>query len=229
MPNHSGHLWQKEIAEFRCEMAANEMLHDRHDEARRLLDEALARIASACAPPCCWANCNEAVGAAEGAIDHWKSVEQQNPVYLSLTAEKLMEAHIAAWGARSRACNCCAAGWNDIPRSTCSTRCFVQSSTMPGLRRPTQLVREELRRNPTCSAWTSCWKRRSWSSRRAPPRPGTDQEPDSQPHPPCRALPLRRLRFQGPPVLLALPGLRWLGDLPAAAHRRIRHYALGNP
>ena len=33
MPNHSDHLWQKEIAEFRCEMAANEMLHDRHDEA----------------------------------------------------------------------------------------------------------------------------------------------------------------------------------------------------
>ena len=42
MPNHSDHLWQKEIAEFRCEMAANEMLHDRHDEAGRLLEDALA-------------------------------------------------------------------------------------------------------------------------------------------------------------------------------------------
>jgi lipopolysaccharide biosynthesis regulator YciM len=113
MPNHSDHLWQKEIAEFRCEMAANEMLHDRHDEARRLLEDALAANRKCVRATLLLGELALKVGAGETAIDHWKSIEQQNPVYLSLAAEKLMAAHIQRV-ARSRATSCCAAGWSAI-------------------------------------------------------------------------------------------------------------------
>jgi lipopolysaccharide biosynthesis regulator YciM len=228
MPNHSDHLWQKEIAEFRCEMAANEMLHDRHDEARRLLEEALAANRKCVRATLLLGELALKIGAGETAIDHWKSIEQQNPVYLSLAAEKLMTVHVQL--GRTEQGVQLLRGWLERhPRSTCSTRCSVRSSTMQEQRRPMRWCAKNCAAIRPCWDWTSCSRHRSWWSRRNARRSGTDQEPDPQPHPPCRALPLRRLRFQGPPVLLALPRLRRLGDLPAAAHRRIRHYPLGNP
>src|SRR5205823_9434500 len=47
------------------------------------------------------------------------------------------------------------------------------------------------------------------------------EEPGARLHPETGALPVQPLRFQGAPVLLALPGLQPLGDLSAAPYRRI--------
>ncbi len=42
MPGHAEHLWQKEIAEFHCELAASDLLNGRLEDARTRLDAALA-------------------------------------------------------------------------------------------------------------------------------------------------------------------------------------------
>jgi tetratricopeptide (TPR) repeat protein len=225
MPNHSDHLWQKEIAEFRCELAANEMLHDRHDEARRLLDEALAANRKCVRATLLLGDLAAKVGDGETAIDYWKRVEQQNPVYLALAAEKLMAAHIQL-GRMEQGIQLLRGWLERHPSLDLLDSVFGPSSTMAAPRRPTCWCATNCGAIRRCSGSTSCSRRRSWSRRRSAPRPGTDQEPDPQPHPPGRALPLRRLRLQGAPVLLALPRLRRLGNLPAAAHRRIRHRAL---
>jgi len=94
MPNHADHLWQKEIAEFHCEMAAAELLNGKHDRARDLLEAALAANRKCVRATLLLAELSAKVGAGETAIEHWKRVEQQNPAYLSLVAEKIMAVHV---------------------------------------------------------------------------------------------------------------------------------------
>ena len=93
--------------------------------------------------------------------------------------------------------------------------------------RPTSWCATSCGATRRCSASTGCSRRRSSPrlARRAP-RPGAGAQPGAQPYAAPGALPLRELRLQGAPVPLALPGLRRLGDLPAAAHRGIRPHAM---
>ena len=42
LPGHADHLWQKEIAEFCCELASAELLHGRIAETARYLERAIA-------------------------------------------------------------------------------------------------------------------------------------------------------------------------------------------
>jgi lipopolysaccharide biosynthesis regulator YciM len=95
MPNHSDHLWQKAIAEFRCELASGELLAGNPERARELLDAALAVNRKCVRATLLLGELAAKVGAGETAIEHWKRVEQQNPVYLALIAEKLMAVHVS--------------------------------------------------------------------------------------------------------------------------------------
>jgi len=148
MPNHSDHLWQKEIAEFRCEMAANEMLHDRHDEARRLLEEALAANRKCVRATLLLGELALKIGAGETAIDHWKSIEQQNPGYLSLAAEKLMTVHVQL--GRTEQGVQLLRGWLERHSSLdLLDAVFRAELDNAGAEAAYALVREELRRNPT--------------------------------------------------------------------------------
>jgi uncharacterized integral membrane protein len=55
---HEGVMWQKEVANFHCELAAaNALANSRFDEARRGCSTALRGTANACAPACCSAIC----------------------------------------------------------------------------------------------------------------------------------------------------------------------------
>jgi lipopolysaccharide biosynthesis regulator YciM len=93
LPDHSGHLWQKEIANFYCELAAARINNSRPEEAQGLLEEALATHRKSVRATILLGDLHAAGGDLEAAIDAWKRVEQQNPVYLSLAAAKLMEAY----------------------------------------------------------------------------------------------------------------------------------------
>jgi lipopolysaccharide biosynthesis regulator YciM len=93
MPGHSEHLWQKEIAEFHCELASSELLHGHADEALEHLDRALEINRKCVRANILQGDVAWQQGDSEGAIDAWKRVETQNPVYIALVAEKLMEAH----------------------------------------------------------------------------------------------------------------------------------------
>jgi len=148
MPNHSDHLWQKAIAEFRCEMAANEMLHDRHDEARRLLEEALAANRKCVRATLLQGELAAKTGEAETAIGHWKQIEQQNPVYLALAAEKLMAAHVQL-GRMEQGIQVLRGWLERHPSLDLLDAVFRTELTNDGAEAAYALVRDELRRNPT--------------------------------------------------------------------------------
>lgn len=148
MPNHSDHLWQKAIAEFRCEMAANEMLHDRHDVADRLLNQALTANRKCVRATLLLGDLAAKAGDDETAIDYWKRIEQQNPVYLALAAEKLMTTHIRL-GRKEHGIQLLRGWLERHPSLDVLDAVFRAELDNERTEAAYTLVRDELRRNPT--------------------------------------------------------------------------------
>ena len=93
MPGHAEHLWQKEIAEFQCELAANDLMNANYDRARSRLESALAANRKCVRANLMLGDLEAKVGAGGTAIAIWRRIEQQNPVFLALAAEKLIAAY----------------------------------------------------------------------------------------------------------------------------------------
>lgn len=93
LPSNVDHLWQSAIAEFHCELASTELLNGHIDEARLQLNRALTANRKCVRATILQGDVSAQAGNLEEAIDQWKRVEQQSPVYLSLVAEKLLDAH----------------------------------------------------------------------------------------------------------------------------------------
>lgn len=148
LPGHADHLWQKEIAEFRCEMAASELLRGHHEEARRLLDAALAANRKCVRALILLGDLERKLGAGEAAIGYWIRIEQHNPPYLALIAERLMqmftELDRAAQGLDLLR------GWLKLYPSYDLLETVYQAELQAsGAETAYRLVKEELRRNPT--------------------------------------------------------------------------------
>jgi lipopolysaccharide assembly protein B len=148
MPDHTDHLWSKAIAEFHCELASNEILHGRNDEARRYLDQALAANRRCVRATILQGDVANSEGKTDQAIDAWTRVEQQNPLYLSLVAEKLMAAHRqngqAAHGSQLLR------GYLERHSSVdLLDAAFQAELDNGGPESAYKLVRDEVRRNPT--------------------------------------------------------------------------------
>ncbi len=148
MPNHSDHLWQKEIAEFRCEMAASEMLNGNHDRARELLEQALAANRKSVRANLLLGELAAKVGAGDTAIEYWKRIEQQSPVYLALVAEKLMAVHVQL-GRMEQGRELLRNWLERHPSLDLLDAVFRVELDTEGAEAAYALVREELRRNPT--------------------------------------------------------------------------------
>jgi len=88
----TGQSQQKEIANFYCEMAGNEIMHSRPDAARPLLAEALAHHRLCVRAHMLLGDLEFGVNNIDAAIDAWKRIESQNPAYLALVAERLLTA-----------------------------------------------------------------------------------------------------------------------------------------
>lgn len=148
MPEHADHLWHKEIAEFRCELATNAMHDGRLDDARRLLDEALAANRKCVRATLLLGELATKVGADETAIEHWKRIEQQHPAYLSLVAEKLMAAFVRL--GRQEQGIALLRGWLERHSSLDLLEAVFRAELEnEGPAAAYGLVREEVRRNPT--------------------------------------------------------------------------------
>ena len=91
MPEHAGHVWQVEVAQFHCEIASGEMLHERHDAARAHLDEALRANRTCVRATILLGDLAAKQGQVEAALECWKRVETQNPAYLALVARKILD------------------------------------------------------------------------------------------------------------------------------------------
>jgi lipopolysaccharide biosynthesis regulator YciM len=88
----TGRSHQKEIANFCCELAINEMMHTRPDAARPHLAEALAHHRLCVRANMILGDLEAAAKRPEAAIEAWKRIESQNPQFLALVAERLYNA-----------------------------------------------------------------------------------------------------------------------------------------
>ena len=148
LPGHAEHLWQKEIAEFHCELASSELLHGRIDEAILQLNLALNANRKCVRANIIQGDVAWQQGNVEAAIDAWKRVENQSPVYLALVAEKLMEAH-RRLGRPEQGLQLLR-GYLERHSSLDLLDVVVRAEQeQGGVEASYKLVRDELRRNPT--------------------------------------------------------------------------------
>ena len=148
IPNHADHLWQKEVAEFHCELASTEILADRHDEARRLLEAALAANRKCVRATLMLGELAAKVGDGDTAIEQWKRVEQQSPEYLALVAEKLMNLH-QHQGRKEQGIALLRSWLERHPSLDMLEAVFRAELENEGPEAAYTLVRDELRRTPT--------------------------------------------------------------------------------
>ena len=173
MPEHAGHLWQKEIAQFHCELAAVEILNDRLEEAKSLLEMALGDNRKCVRATILLGDVAARVGvgkttAAEATalqggraqdallavadgdtpIDIWKRVEQQNPDYLALVAQKLMQMYTELDRAE-QGLNLLRDYLARYPSLDMLDAVFEAELQISGAQAAYVMVRDELRRNQT--------------------------------------------------------------------------------
>lgn len=148
MPGHAEHLWQKQIAEFHCERATTDLLNARHDEARTRLEAALAVNRRCVRATLMLGELEAKVSSGETALATWQTVEQQNPLFLSLVAEKMMAVYRDL--GRETAGIDLLRGYLERHASLDLLDAVFQAELKArGPEAAYMLVRDELRRNPT--------------------------------------------------------------------------------
>lgn len=84
---------QRDIAEYYCELAANEIMRSRPDSAREYLETALQNNRKCVRANLLRGDLQLQEGRLEEAITAWQAIEQQDPAYLALVAQRLLEAY----------------------------------------------------------------------------------------------------------------------------------------
>ncbi len=148
LPDHSGHLWQKEVANFHCELAATEIGHSRADAARSHLSEALTTYRKSVRATILLGDMEAAAGDFEAAIAQWTKIEQQNPVYLAMVAPKVMDA-CRRLGQDEKGLQLLRGYLERHPSLDLLDAVFQWEIETHGAEAAYKLVRDELRRNPT--------------------------------------------------------------------------------
>lgn len=159
MPGHAEHLWQKQIAEFHCELAASDLLNSRFAAARQHLEAALAVNRRCVRATLMLGELETKVGASGTAqaghaanlgtaVEIWQTIEQQNPVFLSLAADKMMATYREL--GREQAGIELLRGYLERHSSLDLLDAVFQAELkVRGTEAAYVLVRDELRRNPT--------------------------------------------------------------------------------
>ncbi|MFA7268704.1 MAG: lipopolysaccharide assembly protein LapB [Sterolibacterium sp.] len=148
LPEHVGHLWQKEIANFHCELASLALPRGDATEARQQLDAALASNRKCVRATILQGELALAEGDTAAAIEAWQRVEQQSPIYLALVAVKLIEA-FRREGREEQGIQLLRSWFASYPSLDLLDALFQSELQGEGAEAAYQLVRDELRRNPT--------------------------------------------------------------------------------
>lgn len=84
---------QRDVAEYYCELAASEIMRSRPDTAREFLETAMQQNRKCVRASLLQGDLLQQEGRLEAAIEAWQRIEQQDPAYLSLVAQRLLEAY----------------------------------------------------------------------------------------------------------------------------------------
>ena len=148
MDSIAGHSSAKEIAHFYCELASAEMRHGRSNAARGYLENALNVNRKCARAHVLLGDLALAEGDAEEAVEAWKRMESQNPAYLTLVAEKLLGAYRQI-GRYDEGLALLRGYLASYPSLDLLNAVFQSVLEREGTGAANELVRGELRRNPT--------------------------------------------------------------------------------
>jgi len=84
---------RRDIAEYYCELAANEIMRSRADAAREYLDVAMQENRKCVRASLLQGDLLLQEGRQPEAIEAWQRIEQQDPAYLALVAQRLLETY----------------------------------------------------------------------------------------------------------------------------------------
>lgn len=143
-----GEAHDREIAFFYCELAAAELSGKRTDSARDYLRQALAAHPQAVRATMMLGDIEHAAGRHAEAIETWLRIEQQNPQYLPLVAERLLKAYQQA-GSLDRGMAVLQGYLAKYPSLDMMNVLFDAVLHRDGAEAAYVLVRDELQRNPT--------------------------------------------------------------------------------
>ncbi|HYG54455.1 MAG TPA: lipopolysaccharide assembly protein LapB [Burkholderiales bacterium] len=136
------------LAQYYCELAASEAAQSRPDAARKHLEKALDENRKCVRASLLLGDLERSAGNLDQAIEFWKRIESQNPAYLALVAQRLLEAHREA-GRAEAGLTLLADYLERYPSLDLLDTVFQQTLEVKGAEAAYTLVRDELRRNPT--------------------------------------------------------------------------------
>ena len=84
---------QQEVAEFYCELAANEIMRSKPDSARSYLELAMQQNRKCVRASLLQGDLLLQEAKLDAAIEAWQRIEQQDPAYLALVAQRLLESY----------------------------------------------------------------------------------------------------------------------------------------
>ncbi|GHT84928.1 lipopolysaccharide assembly protein B [Betaproteobacteria bacterium] len=148
LPAHEDSHWQREIANFYCELAVQALADSRFEDADAHIAAAIAANRACVRASLILGDIFAAQGKDEEALEAWKRIENQAPAYLALAAQRVMDAYrrlervdqgqtlLRSWLERH-------------PSLDLLDELFHWEIDQDGAQAAYELVREELRRNPT--------------------------------------------------------------------------------
>ncbi len=144
----TGQSHQKEVANFYCEMASAGIMDSRPEAARPFLDQAICHHRLCVRANMLLGDLELAQGNFEAAIDAWKRIETQNPAYLALVVERMLAAYKRLAKA-NEGLNLLRGFLGKYPSLDVLNVVFTCVLEQQGAEPAYQLVRDEIRRNPT--------------------------------------------------------------------------------
>ena len=138
----------RDLAQYYCELAAADSAESRPDAARRHLESALEANRKCVRASLLLGDLDKSQGHAEQAMEHWKRVESQNPAYLALVAQRLLDAYREA-GREEEGLTLLTGYLERYPSLDLLDTVFQHILETKGPEQAYALVRDELKRNPT--------------------------------------------------------------------------------
>jgi lipopolysaccharide biosynthesis regulator YciM len=139
---------QREIAQFYCELAQDELVRSHADEAMKLLEQALAADRKSVRATMLLGDAFLLKDDLEGALAVWRRVEHQSVPHVALVAKRLMDGHERV-GRMREGINLLCAYLAEAPSIDLLEVVFKGVLELDGVEAANKLVSEELRRTPT--------------------------------------------------------------------------------
>jgi lipopolysaccharide assembly protein B len=139
---------QKEISHFWCELATTALNQSKPKDARAMLESALLTHRQSVRASLLLGDMHVQLDEPAKAIESWQRIEQQNPAYLAIVSQRLLEAH-RKLDREPEGMQLLKGYLSAYPSLDLLDTVFNLVMVQEGVEAALQLVKDELRRNPT--------------------------------------------------------------------------------